>query len=126
MPTLLRCPPSLVIVVVIVFFFCFRVQVVKVTGVPSTGMTRTILMRGSNRLVLDEAERSVHDALCVVRSLVRLGLRVVSPMHVNYGPSFSPCTSNTFSPKEALAIRRFTGPGASRVAVTYSYTPSNL
>ena len=47
-------------------------QVVKVTGVPSTGMTRTILMRGSNRLVLDEAERSVHDALCVVRSLVSL------------------------------------------------------
>ncbi|CAN0511362.1 unnamed protein product, partial [Laminaria digitata] len=45
--------------------------VVKVTGVPSTGMTRTILMRGSNRLVLDEAERSVHDALCVVRSLVK-------------------------------------------------------
>lgn len=43
---------------------------VKVTGVPTTGMTMTVLMRGSNRLVLDEAERSVHDALCVVRSLV--------------------------------------------------------
>lgn len=42
----------------------------KVTGVPTTGMTMTVLMRGSNRLVLDEAERSVHDALCVVRSLV--------------------------------------------------------
>lgn len=45
-------------------------QVVKVTGVPTTGKTMTVLMRGSNRLVLDEAERSVHDALCVVRSLV--------------------------------------------------------
>ena len=35
------------------------------------GRTVTILMRGSNRLVLDEADRSVHDALCVVRSLVK-------------------------------------------------------
>lgn len=54
--------------------FCVHVlvatQIVKVTGVPTTGMTMTVLMRGSNRLVLDEAERSVHDALCVVRSLV--------------------------------------------------------
>ena len=28
-------------------------------------------MRGSNRLVLDEADRSIHDALCVVRCLVK-------------------------------------------------------
>ena len=28
-------------------------------------------MRGSNRLVLDETDRSIHDALCVVRSLVK-------------------------------------------------------
>lgn len=35
------------------------------------GRTVTILMRGSNRLVLDEADRSIHDALCVVRSLVK-------------------------------------------------------
>ncbi|CAM9724451.1 unnamed protein product [Scytosiphon promiscuus] len=46
-------------------------KIVKVTGVPTTGKTMTVLMRGSNRLVLDEAERSVHDALCVVRSLVK-------------------------------------------------------
>lgn len=37
----------------------------------------TVLMRGSNKLVLDEAERSVHDALCVVRSLVSLGYRTL-------------------------------------------------
>lgn len=36
----------------------------------STG-TISILLRGSNQLVLDEAERSLHDALCVVRSLVK-------------------------------------------------------
>ena len=28
-------------------------------------------MRGSTRLTLDEADRSVHDALCVVRALVK-------------------------------------------------------
>ena len=28
-------------------------------------------MRGSNRLIIDEADRSVHDALCVIRSLVK-------------------------------------------------------
>ena len=46
-------------------------RVVKVTGIVKMGRTITILMRGSNRLVLDEADRSVHDALCVVRSLVK-------------------------------------------------------
>lgn len=46
-------------------------RVVKFTGIVNMGRTITILMRGSNRLVLDEADRSVHDALCVVRSLVK-------------------------------------------------------
>jgi len=31
----------------------------------------SILVRGSNRMVLEETERSIHDALCVVRSLVK-------------------------------------------------------
>jgi len=31
----------------------------------------TILIRGSNKLVLEEADRSLHDALCVIRSLVK-------------------------------------------------------
>lgn len=46
-------------------------RVVKVTGIENMGRTITILMRGSNKLVLDEADRSIHDALCVVRSLVK-------------------------------------------------------
>lgn len=33
--------------------------------------TVSLLLRGSNNLVLDEAERSIHDGLCVVRSLVK-------------------------------------------------------
>lgn len=31
----------------------------------------TILIRGSNKMIIDEAKRSIHDALCVVRSLVK-------------------------------------------------------
>jgi T-complex protein 1 subunit delta len=46
-------------------------KVVKVTGVPHVGRTVSLLIRGSNRLVLDETDRSLHDALCVVRSLVK-------------------------------------------------------
>jgi len=47
------------------------VKVVKVLGVPNVGRTVSILVRGSNKLVLDETDRSIHDALCVVRSLVK-------------------------------------------------------
>ncbi|XP_049281463.1 T-complex protein 1 subunit epsilon [Anopheles funestus] len=31
----------------------------------------TILIRGGNRMITEEAKRSIHDALCVVRSLIR-------------------------------------------------------
>ncbi|CAG9460412.1 unnamed protein product [Pedinophyceae sp. YPF-701] len=44
-------------------------KVVKLTGIKNRGKTATVLLRGSNKLMLDEAERSLHDALCVVRSL---------------------------------------------------------
>ena len=33
----------------------------------------TILVRGGTELVIDEAERSIHDALCVVRNVIRDG-----------------------------------------------------
>ena len=46
-------------------------KIVKVTGCPNQGKTVSILLRGSNQLVLDEAARSLHDALCVVRALVK-------------------------------------------------------
>ena len=46
-------------------------KVVKITGVENPGKCMSILVRGSNKLVLAEAERSLHDALCVVRSLVK-------------------------------------------------------
>uniref|UniRef100_A0A182M0Q1 T-complex protein 1 subunit epsilon n=1 Tax=Anopheles culicifacies TaxID=139723 RepID=A0A182M0Q1_9DIPT len=31
----------------------------------------TVLIRGGNRMITEEAKRSIHDALCVVRSLIR-------------------------------------------------------
>merc|ERR1719157_454450 len=40
------------------------------TGLTGTGCV-SVLVRGSNQLLLDETERSIHDALCVVRSLVK-------------------------------------------------------
>ncbi|KAK6336397.1 T-complex protein 1 subunit delta [Orbilia brochopaga] len=46
-------------------------RVVKITGVKSAGQTVSILCHGANSLILDEAERSLHDALCVIRCLVK-------------------------------------------------------
>jgi len=46
-------------------------KVIKMTGVPNAGKFMTVFLRGTNQLVIDEAERSLHDALCVVRSLVK-------------------------------------------------------
>jgi T-complex protein 1 subunit delta len=45
-------------------------KIFKITGVKNN-KTVTVLLRGSNGLVLDEAERSLHDALCVIRSLIK-------------------------------------------------------
>ncbi|ORY04015.1 T-complex protein 1 subunit delta [Clohesyomyces aquaticus] len=44
---------------------------VKVSGVKSTVSTVSIVCRGANSLILDETERSLHDAHCAIRSLVK-------------------------------------------------------
>ncbi|OBA24176.1 T-complex protein 1 [Metschnikowia bicuspidata var. bicuspidata NRRL YB-4993] len=48
-------------------------KIVRITGVSTknTRPTVSVIVRGANLLVLDEAERSIHDALCVVRCLVK-------------------------------------------------------
>ena len=46
-------------------------KLIKVTGVKNPGKTVSVLCRGSNRMVIDEAVRSLHDALCVIRCLVK-------------------------------------------------------
>ncbi|KYK53942.1 hypothetical protein DCS_08282 [Drechmeria coniospora] len=42
-------------------------RMVKVTGAKATGKTVSVVVRGANSLILEEAERSLHDALCVMR-----------------------------------------------------------
>eukprot|EP00401_Gymnodinium_catenatum_P004137 CAMPEP_0117526134 /NCGR_PEP_ID=MMETSP0784-20121206/36130_1 /TAXON_ID=39447 /ORGANISM="" /LENGTH=531 /DNA_ID=CAMNT_0005322355 /DNA_START=28 /DNA_END=1623 /DNA_ORIENTATION=+ len=46
-------------------------SIVRFTGLKQTGGCVSVLVRASNQLLLDETERSLHDALCVVRSLVK-------------------------------------------------------
>jgi T-complex protein 1 subunit delta len=46
-------------------------SLVRFTGVKSSGPCVSVLVRASNALLLEETERSIHDALCVVRSLVK-------------------------------------------------------
>jgi T-complex protein 1 subunit delta len=46
-------------------------KVVKFTGTSTAVNTVSIIVRGSNKLVLEEADRSLHDALCVIRCLVK-------------------------------------------------------
>lgn len=43
----------------------------QIMGCTSPGKTVSIVVRGSNKLVIEEAERSIHDALCVIRCLVK-------------------------------------------------------
>ena len=47
--------------------------IVRILGVTSKNIkpTVSVVVRGANQLVLDEAERSIHDALCVIRCLVK-------------------------------------------------------
>lgn len=52
----------------------------QITGCSSPGSTVSIVVRGSNKLVMEEAERSIHDALCVIRCLVKK--RWVGPAEV--------------------------------------------
>lgn len=46
-------------------------KIVKMTGVANPGKTVSVLCRGVNNLIIDESERSIHDALCVIRCLVK-------------------------------------------------------
>lgn len=50
---------------------CGTGKIVKISGIQDQGRTVSVVVRGSNKLVLEEAERSLHDALCVLRCLVK-------------------------------------------------------
>jgi T-complex protein 1 subunit delta len=47
-------------------------SIVRFTGLTQQHSCCSVLVRASNVLLLDETERSLHDALCVVRSLVKM------------------------------------------------------
>ncbi|KZV90125.1 T-complex protein 1 [Exidia glandulosa HHB12029] len=46
-------------------------SIVKIMGVKNPGKTVSVLCMGGSHVVLEECERSLHDALCVVRCLVK-------------------------------------------------------
>lgn len=50
-------------------------RITKITGIkqsnPAASRTVSIICRGANSLILEEAERSLHDAMCVIRCLVK-------------------------------------------------------
>lgn len=46
-------------------------KIIKITGVKAQARAVSIILKGATRLLVDEAERSMHDALCVVRCLVK-------------------------------------------------------
>ena len=48
---------------------CVTVHVV--TEISGVHRAVTIFVRGGNKMILDEIKRSLHDALCVARNLVR-------------------------------------------------------
>ena len=48
-------------------------KVVRITGVKNRGRTVSVLAMGSNSLVLEECERSLHDAIMVVKRAVKNG-----------------------------------------------------
>ena len=45
-------------------------KMLVIEGCPNTKSV-TIFVRGGNKMVLDEIKRSLHDAICVARNLVR-------------------------------------------------------
>ena len=45
-------------------------QLIRFSGVP-LGEACTIVIRGATKQILDESERSLHDALCVLQQTVR-------------------------------------------------------
>lgn len=46
-------------------------HVIRVSGIKHPHKTVSVLCRGANQTILEEAERSLHDALCVIRCLVK-------------------------------------------------------
>eukprot|EP00300_Choanocystis_sp_HF-7_P021842 c20948_g1_i1.p1 GENE.c20948_g1_i1~~c20948_g1_i1.p1 ORF type:complete len:545 (-),score=124.98 c20948_g1_i1:8-1462(-) len=84
-------------------------RIVRVSGIPPQPYaTCTVLLRGSNGMVLDEAERSFHDALCVVRSLVKKKFTIVggSAPEIEVSMKLSDY-SHTLHGAESMCVKAF-------------------
>lgn len=83
-------------------------KVVKVTGILNQGRTATVLLRGSNKMVLEEAERSLHDALCVIRCLVQKRFLVTGGASPEVEVSYQLSQwSKTLQGMESYCVRAF-------------------
>jgi T-complex protein 1 subunit delta len=86
---------------------------VKVSGIKNpSGKTVSVLCTGANAVVLEESERSLHDALCVVRCLVK---KRFVPLRF---PPFSALTDlspfSTVSSSPVVVPPKSTSPASSR------------
>eukprot|EP00301_Raphidiophrys_heterophryoidea_P018741 c3746_g1_i2.p1 GENE.c3746_g1_i2~~c3746_g1_i2.p1 ORF type:complete len:540 (+),score=136.49 c3746_g1_i2:1-1620(+) len=84
-------------------------KIVRISGVPpQPHRTCTVLLRASNGMVLDEAERSFHDALCVVRSLVKRQFTIVGGAAAEIEVSLQlSAYSQTLAGSEAVCVKAF-------------------
>eukprot|EP00007_Cunea_sp_BSH-02190019_P002499 CAMPEP_0174237720 /NCGR_PEP_ID=MMETSP0417-20130205/9317_1 /TAXON_ID=242541 /ORGANISM="Mayorella sp, Strain BSH-02190019" /LENGTH=532 /DNA_ID=CAMNT_0015316505 /DNA_START=111 /DNA_END=1706 /DNA_ORIENTATION=+ len=82
-------------------------RVLRFSGVP-LGEACTIVLRGGTTHILDEAERSLHDALCVLSQTVSESRVVAGGGHSEVAMAAAVDRLATITPgKEALAMRSF-------------------
>ncbi|CAJ0951496.1 unnamed protein product, partial [Mesorhabditis belari] len=75
---------------------------------PKARTASSIILRGANDVMLDEMERSVHDALCVVRRVLESGRLVVGGGAVEAALNvWLEHFANTLSSREQLAVAEF-------------------
>lgn len=83
-------------------------SIVRFTGLKNPGRGVSILLRASNQLMLDETDRSLHDALCVMRSFVKLPFLIpgggAPEMELSHQLSV---WAKTLSGMDQICVRRF-------------------
>jgi T-complex protein 1 subunit delta len=90
-------------------------KMVRVTGAAppsaatgSAARTACVLLRGSNKLVLEESERSLHDALCVTRCLVQQPFMLPGGSAPEMEAAHALAAwANTLGGMESYAVREF-------------------
>ena len=71
-------------------------------------LAQTILLRGANEFMLDEVERSIHDALCAVKRVLESNSLVVGGGCVEVSTSiFLEYAARTLGSREQLAVSEF-------------------